>query len=172
MERQLTTCFFIYLCALTVCGPARAANPTFHADQEQFWNGGAAVIIAKVGGIQQSKGGPVGDYELNVQPQACVAGLFNPAANPTVIADYSLGLERRTIPKAGELVLAVLFDRNKLGVPRPGFGVANGRCSFMPDNQPLVVLTGMDDPVVKEVLRKIQAGRPATTAPATHPSGG
>jgi hypothetical protein len=71
-------------------------------------------------------------------------------------------------PKAGNLVLAVIYDRTKLGVPQSGFSLANGQCWFMPGNQPLLVLKGMGDPAILQVLHNMQAARP-TTAPTTQP---
>ncbi len=156
-------CFALF--GFCLCQLTQAANPTYYAKEVEFWNGTAFVVVSKIEAVQLAHEETTIEYVVEMTPVACIAGLFNPAAHPTITADMMLNVERRIVPKPGDLVLAVICDREKLGVPRPGFAVRSGRCSFMPNNQPLIVLKGMDDPVILEVLKNMQVARP-TTQPA------
>lgn len=176
MGRQLTTVMVSLAYVLTACatGTARAGNPTYNAQDTEFWNGTAFVLVAKVLQVERSNADSSISYRAQMEPRACIAGLFNPASSDTLVVDMLLGHERWTVPKPGDLVLAVIFDRTKLGVSRPGYGLAGGQCSFMPDGQPLVVLKGADDPAISNALHKIRAANPTTAptnAPTTAPSG-
>lgn len=149
---------------------AIAANPAYDAKDEDFWNGTAFILVAKVIAVGPGSGSSPIYYKVTLEPRAIIAGLFNPAAHKTIVFEMALGFDRWTIPKADELIIAVLFDHEKLEVPGVPFGLAGGRCVFMPNNQPLVVLKDMNDPVIVDVLHKMQAARP-TTAPSSPPSG-
>ena len=164
MERKLVA--LIIGAMIAVLCSAFAAQPLFRPEGEEFWNGQAAVIVARIVAVRNAVDSAV-YFEAEVEPLACVAGLFNPAMHARVRVDFSAGSNSalRVPPKADDLVLAVVVDRAKLGAERPGFGLANGRCSFMPDERPLIVVKGMNDPVILDVLRRMQGSRAPATAP-------
>ncbi len=168
MERKLVKIALVLSATMLmwVYGFVQAANPTFKAESEEFWNGTAFVIVARALDVTPADEESPASYVVDLKPLACVSGLFNPAVHTRLTIDMALSIERRRVPEEGELLLVVIYDREKLGSHRPGYGLANGRCPFMPDNQPLIVLKGMDDPVILEVLKNMQAARP-TTQPAT-----
>ena len=148
-----------------------AAGLVFQGQLEDFWNGTAFVLVAHVVDVHHREREATQYFDSTLDPLVCVAGLFNPAEHPRIVIEFdaSAGHPVWLHPVAGDLVMVVIYDRTKLGVPREGFSLANGECRFMPGNQPMIQLKGMDDPAILDVLHKMQAARP-TTSPSTEPT--
>jgi hypothetical protein len=147
---------------------AFCADFVFKAEDQQFWDGTSSIIIAQATDVHHAKEGSVVDFQMILKPLACIAGTFSAAAHPTITVSFSIWVRRHVYPKANDLLLAVIVDDSKLAVPRGGFGIINGTCTFMPDNQPMIVLKDLNDPAIIKVLHNMQAARP-TTAPTTQP---
>ena len=121
-------------------------------------------------------------HHATLIPVATLTGTFDAALHPTLGVDFNCGTlttSIKNLPDEGSTVVAVIWMKD--GVAKGSEGrtsVTSTICTFMPEQAAMAQVTGLSDPRITEVLKKIQAARlkgdpstrPAATHPATRPS--
>jgi hypothetical protein len=102
----------------------------------------------------------------------CLGGRFDPSLFPRLPIDlWADGHPRWELPATGAVALCVVRIRDSNDQAVYGELVPD-KCTFMPDESPLVILKSAADPRVLETVKKLQEARAKTLiAPATRPAG-
>jgi hypothetical protein len=127
-----------------------------------FMGRGCSVIVARVLDVTRRKDDLEhyrGSHNVTLEPLMLLAGLLDPSVHPKIepIASFSeaAGVFTKEPPPKGAVILVVLMEN--------GEGIHSDRCSFMPNDFPLIVLDGLGDKRILETLDRIRKARAVAT---------
>ncbi len=176
------------ICVLTIISAHTYAGwGHYTGNEEGLWDRGRqSLIIADVIAVESDLDttGVIApnSYTVSMCPRAVIAGSFDPSIHTQVVKSriwIGVASSLWKLPEPGTRYLVVIDE--SLGAPR--ISLAGQR--FMPDNSPLspsegkikihssmYPVTGLDDPVVREVTERLRRVRTAaaTTQPSTQPA--
>ena len=126
-----------------------------------FWdldNGNISLMAAQVDGVE-AKAFDDFNHRLKLVPLAVFAGRFDPTAADAVVARLLFAADRPAgsvlrMPREGEVILVML---QRLG--DNDYVVVTDLCPFMPQNQALVKIESLSDPVIQQVVQTIREAR-------------
>ena len=150
---------------LTACGLCVAGVGSFDGAADENWGdkpGTHSLIVAEV--LRVEPGGlAAGEHRATFRPIATLSGGFDSGRQVTVDLRMSTSQAPGTTsikqaPAKGALVMAVLFHTGD----ERSWVVSSGGATFMPTRASAVeVITGLDDPKVRETVRRVQEARSA-----------
>jgi hypothetical protein len=147
---------------LVVSQKETAGVGLFDGESEESWvRARYSVVVAKVDAVAPADTDSTGALKLTLLPQATLGGTFDCGAEPRIVADcwYATGGDSAVFPdnrtRAGTLVLVLICMYESEDFRR----VPNENCPLLPNRQPLCVIKGMDDPVIRKTLERIQNAR-------------
>jgi hypothetical protein len=160
--------------ALALCGNACGLGTFFGRDESDWAEGKVAVVLALVQETGPSANGY--EYEATFLPRSTVAGNFDCGLHPRLrmrfFASETGGTSIKSPPRDGDLVMAVIGTKGEGG----GYDVYAEYCAFMPGDEAMLPVRGIDDRRVAETLKRIQDLRlkpkPAAGEPTTRPATG
>jgi hypothetical protein len=149
----------------TATANSRAGLGTTTGRERKLWTTYRySVIVAKIRDVREGKGEGYQAHHATLLPVATIAGTLDPSVTPSLdVRFYRSDLTssiKGELPKDGAIVLAaVIMGRHHADETEPSDWVDSDLVAFMPNRSGLVVIKGLDDPLVAETLQKIQAVR-------------
>ena len=160
----------------------------FDGSDEKAWGQfGSTVVIGIIKDIKEKD--QHGNCVAILVPQATIAGHFDVAVHASIKIEfqYDVGsvFDPATVskrPNENDIVMVVMDIMPKDDQNNEEFGdvLSRCRCTFMPEDCSMIVVKGLDDPVINETLHRIQNVRikpmpypeleKKTTPPATQPT--
>jgi hypothetical protein len=140
-------------------------------EEPGLWDqGGYAVVVATIHDIKMITGNVADGYHATLELRASLCGNLDPSQQPTLKVGFecqTLTTSIRQLPADGATVIAVVMGEDGRA------GILSDYCDFMPGRSSLVTVSGLNDPIVLETLKRLQAARKARAAKAaaaTQPS--
>jgi hypothetical protein len=164
-------------------GPALGARGRISGSEWALWTeGGHSVIVASVHDVERVQGEGFQPYHATLKPRATLAGALDPSVNVALPVNFYVSSMTSSIsvpPRENDLILAVVRIRHgeQEGVAQANW-IVSETCTFMPNGSSVACIRGLDDPLVLETLKKVQAARAnpqpdpygARTRPGTRPA--
>ncbi len=112
-----------------------------------------AVVVGKI--LQYHHRPDDGVLMATLQPSATLCGQFDPSLHPSIDMQIMPGVPSsyQQAPLADATVLAVIMHNDY------GYGIISDFCNFMPGQNAIVTIHGLDDPQVSETLKRLQDAR-------------
>jgi hypothetical protein len=148
---------------------AYAGTVSLSGREPNLWRSGMAYLIVarvtEVQGLELGKNDENATHLISLEPLSTVAGTFDPSKGSQIKARAYIGTPFAVIqdlPSKGAIVLALIEPGNIGGDDaRPFPCISPDICHFMPNEQGLFILKGLDDPLVHETLERIRKERAA-----------
>jgi hypothetical protein len=153
-----------FIAAAVFVGPALGARGRISGSEWALWTeGGYSVIVASVHDVERVQGEGFQPYRATLKPRATLAGVLDPSVNAALPVNFYVSSMTSSIsvpPQENDLILAVVRIRHaeQEGAPQTNW-IVSETCTFMPNGSSVARIRGLDDPLVLETLKKVQAAR-------------
>lgn len=143
----------IVVCVLCHATPARAAIVTYRGTEKDFWNDKSVVLAEVVTVVTLDKWWRV---RMTLDVQATLSGQYDAATHPQVEATFEtmVMLVKRWPLQPKDRVVVVLQR-----LPGGQYRIPTSMFTFMPQKQPIAVITSLHDEAVQETIARLREVR-------------
>jgi hypothetical protein len=163
----------IYLSSFTImlaflwaaCDPARAGLGTTIGNERGLWTTYRYSVIAATIRDVRPNADPSQPNRATLLPIATFAGTLDPSLNPKLEVRFYVGDRTSSVkglpPDGATVLVAVIVGRHHADEKEGSDWIDSDLVAFMPNQSALVVIKGIDDPLVTQTLEKIRVARGA-----------